>query len=36
VFRVRIEDGEVVRSENLTKNTLWDSAPCWGSHPPVD
>jgi hypothetical protein len=25
----------VVRSVNLTKNTLWDSAPSWGTHPPV-
>jgi TolB protein len=35
VFRVRIEDGEVMRSLNLTKSALWDSATVWGSHPPV-
>jgi hypothetical protein len=35
VFRVRIEDGEVVRSVNLTKSTIWDSNPSWGTHPPV-
>ena len=35
VFRMRIEGGDVVRSENLTKSTLWDSAPNWGPHPPV-
>jgi TolB protein len=35
VFRMRIEDGEVVRSLNLTKSALWDSATVWGSHPPV-
>jgi Tol biopolymer transport system component len=32
VFRVRIEDGDVVRSLNLTKSEIWDSAPGWGSH----
>jgi Tol biopolymer transport system component len=32
VFRMRIEDGEVVRSVNLTKSALWDSAPGWGLH----
>jgi len=32
VFRMRIEEGEVVSSENLTKSALWDSAPVWGSH----
>jgi Tol biopolymer transport system component len=31
VFRMRIEDGDVVSSENLTKSALWDSAPVWGS-----
>ena len=36
VFRILIEDGEVVSSENLTKSALWDSATVWGSHPPVD
>jgi Tol biopolymer transport system component len=35
VFRVRIEDGEVVRSVNLTKSGKWDSNPSWGTHPPV-
>ena len=35
VFRVLVEDGRVVRSVNLTKNTLWDSSPYWGTHPPV-
>ncbi len=32
VFRLLIKDGEVVRSENLTTNALWESAPGWGSH----
>jgi Tol biopolymer transport system component len=35
VFRVRIEDGKVVRSVNLTKSAIWDSNPSWGTHPPV-
>jgi Tol biopolymer transport system component len=35
VFRMRIEDGEVVSSSNLTKSTIWDSSPDWGSHKPV-
>jgi Tol biopolymer transport system component len=35
VFRIRIEDGKVVRSVNLTKSEKWDSAPGWGTHPPV-
>jgi hypothetical protein len=35
VFRVRIEDGKVVRKVNLTKSTIWDSNPSWGTHPPV-
>src|SRR5215208_4283294 len=35
VFRILIDDGEVVRSENLTKSALWDSGPVWGTHPPV-
>jgi TolB protein len=35
VFRLLIEDGEVVREVNLTKSESWDSAPVWGSHPPV-
>lgn len=36
VFRILIEDGEVVREVNLTKSEKWDSAPGWGTHPPVD
>jgi dipeptidyl aminopeptidase/acylaminoacyl peptidase len=36
VFRLLIKDGDVVRSVNLTKSALWDSAPMWGTHPPVD
>jgi tricorn protease-like protein len=35
VFRLLIKDGEVARSENLTKSAIWDSAPVWGTHPPV-
>jgi hypothetical protein len=35
VYRVRVEDGGVVRSVNLTKSAIWDSAPDWGTHPPV-
>jgi Tol biopolymer transport system component len=35
VFRVRLEDGDVVRSVNFTKSTIWDSNPSWGTHPPV-
>src|SRR5215204_1119703 len=35
VFRMRIEDGDVVRSVDLTKSALWDSGPVWGSHQPV-
>ena len=35
VFRVRVEDGELVRKVNLTKSTIWDSNPNWGTHPPV-
>ena len=35
VFRVRIEDGEIVSSVNLTKSESWDSNPSWGTHPPV-
>ena len=35
VFRILIEDGKVVRSVNLTKSVSWDSAPDWGTHPPV-
>jgi Tol biopolymer transport system component len=35
VYRVRVEDGKVVRSVNLTKSAIWDSAPDWGTHPPV-
>ena len=36
VFRILIEDGKVVREVNLTKTEKWDSAPGWGTHPPVD
>ena len=36
VFRILIEDGEVVRSVNLTKSGKWDSGPGWGTHPPVN
>ena len=32
VFRLRIEEGKVVSSENLTKSGKWDSSPVWGSH----
>jgi len=35
VFRILIEDGKVVRSVNLTRSASWDSAPDWGTHPPV-
>ena len=35
VFRVRVEDGRVVRKVNLTKSAIWDSGPVWGTHPPV-
>jgi TolB protein len=35
VFRVRLEDGRVVRKVNLTKSAIWDSSPDWGTHPPV-
>ena len=35
VFRILIDDGEVVRKVNLTKSAIWDSAPGWGTHPPV-
>jgi hypothetical protein len=36
VFRVLIEDGEVVREVNLTKSESWDSAQGWGTHPRVE
>ena len=36
VFRLLIKDGEVVRSEDLTKSEAWDSVPDWGTHPPAD
>ncbi|GAA2152057.1 hypothetical protein GCM10009844_34950 [Nocardioides koreensis] len=32
VFRVRVEDGKVVRKVNLTRSVKWDSAPGWGTH----
>jgi hypothetical protein len=35
VFRLLIEDGEVVREVNLTKSAIWDSAVDWCSHQPV-
>ncbi len=35
VFRVLIEDGEVVREVNLTKRAKWESNPNWGTHQPV-
>src|SRR5215216_1648653 len=35
VFRILIDNGEVVRKVNLTKTEKWDSAPAWGTHPPV-
>src|SRR5918994_509424 len=35
VYRLLIKDGEVARSENLTKSAIWDSGPVWGTHPPV-
>jgi hypothetical protein len=35
VFRLLIKDGEVARSVNLSKSAIWDSAPVWGTHPPV-
>src|SRR5215217_2979264 len=36
VFRVLIEDGEVVHEVNLTRSEKWESNPNWGTHPPVD
>jgi len=35
VFRVLIEDGEVVHEVNLTRSEKWESNPNWGTHPPV-
>lgn len=35
VFRILIKAGKVVRQVNLTKSQKWDSAPGWGTHPPV-
>jgi Tol biopolymer transport system component len=35
IFRILIEDGEVVREVNLTKSEKWESNPNWGSHQPV-
>ena len=32
---MRIEDGDVVRTTNLTKSEMDESAPDWGTHPPV-
>src|SRR5215207_288729 len=31
VFRILIDDGEVVRKVNLTKTEKWDSGPHWGT-----
>jgi len=36
IFRILIEEGEVVREVNLTKSGEWESNPNWGSHQPVD
>jgi Tol biopolymer transport system component len=33
VARMRIEDGDVVRTTNLTKSEMDESAPVWGTHP---
>ena len=30
---MRIEDGDVVRTTNLTKSEMDKSAPVWGTHP---
>jgi hypothetical protein len=30
---MRIEDGDVVRTTNLTKSEMDESAPVWGTHP---
>ena len=35
VFRILIEDAQVVRVLNLTKSEKWDSGPGWGTHQPV-
>jgi Tol biopolymer transport system component len=35
VFRVLVQNGEVVREVNLTKSEKWESNPNWGSHQPV-
>jgi TolB protein len=35
VFRLLIDDGDVVRSVDLTKSVAWDSLPGWGTHSPV-
>jgi Tol biopolymer transport system component len=35
VFRLLVEDGQVVRKVNLTKSEKWDSGPGWGTHPPA-
>jgi hypothetical protein len=32
VARMRIEDGDVVRTTNLTKSEMDESAPDWGTH----
>jgi len=35
VARMLIEGGDVVHTTNLTKSALSESAPDWGTHPPV-
>jgi Tol biopolymer transport system component len=32
VFRIRIENGAVVRKEKVTTSQKWDSGPGWGTH----
>jgi Tol biopolymer transport system component len=36
VFRILIEEGEVLREVNLTRSGKWESNPNWGSHPPLE
>ena len=35
VLRILVEGGTVVRTWNLTRSEKWDSAPGWGTHPPM-
>lgn len=35
VFGLLVDDGQVVRTVNLTRSEEWDSGPGWGRHPPV-